>query len=561
MRTRDAFHRIGLALFLALTSSGPDFARAAEPAAPVSPRPADPDDALRRGIDLERQRSWTSAIETYEDALKLRPDRADVRQRLRLCESHYKLGRRYSDQSFRSVLLRLSPERSLDLFDELLERIETHYVEPVAIEPLLRHGLDNLEVALRDPAFLQANAPAADPARVKALREVFRGFRDRIVARSRPEARGFVAWAGEQARASAGIATSAIALEFIYGACDALDDYTNYLSPDKLDDLFGVIDGEFVGLGVELKTDSSGLRLTNVLAGGPALEAGLHVGDKITHIGGLSLKGMGLDEAAGKLQGEAGTAVEIVVLSRVGEARAYRIMRRPVEVRSVNQSRLVDPAAGVGYVQLSGFQKTSTEELRKAIADLERQGMRHLVLDLRGNPGGLLNIAVEIADLFLDRGVIVTTRGRATNQSAVYSAHPGSLWRMPTSVLVDHDSASASEILAGALKENRRAVILGERTYGKGSVQSIFPLRVAPAGLKITTAKFYSPRDRPYSEQGVEPDVPVLARISAKPTGDQPAPEGRIRPAGPRPGARSRDPRGTSSTFVSQVMRKRPIPV
>jgi carboxyl-terminal processing protease len=171
----------------------------------------------------------------------------------------------------------------------------------------------------------------------------------------------------------------------------------------------------------------------------------------------------------------------------------------------------------VGYIQLSGFQKTSTEELQKAIKSLEREGLRYLVLDLRGNPGGLLNVAVEIADRFLENGVIVSTRGRAPGQSYIYRANAEGGWRMPVAVLIDHDSASASEILAGALKDHHRAVVLGERSYGKGSVQSIFPLKSAPAGLKLTTAKFYSPANRPYSEQGVEPDVAVVTR--AKPAG------------------------------------------
>src|SRR5262249_55626657 len=153
--------------------------------------------------------------------------------------------------------------------------------------------------------------------------------------------------------------------------------------------------------------------------------------------------------------------------------------------------QFVDQANGVGYIQLTGFQKSSTEELQRAIQTLERQGMRYLVLDLRGNPGGLLNVSIEIAERFLDRGVIVSTRGRAPGQTSTYSARSPAPWRMPMAVLVDRDSASASEILAGALQENGRAVIIGERSYGKGSVQSIFPLRTAPAGLKLTTAKFY----------------------------------------------------------------------
>jgi carboxyl-terminal processing protease len=313
-----------------------------------------------------------------------------------------------------------------------------------------------------------------------------------------------------------------VILEFTYGACDALDDYTTYLTPDKLDDLYAMIDGNFVGLGIELKLDGQGLRLVGVIRGGPAWEAGLKAGDEITRVGVREIRGMSLDEAAGLLQGTEGTPVEITVHRADGSLRSFRMVRRHVEVESVSLVKMADPAAGIGYIQLNGFQKTSTEELDRAINALRRQGMRSLVLDLRGNPGGLLNVAVEIAERFIDRGVIVSTRGRAPGQSQVYRADSRAVWTMPLSVLIDRDSASASEILAGALKDHGRAVIVGERSYGKGSVQSIFALRAAPAGLKITTAKFYSPKNRPYSEQGVEPDVPV--RLTAKPApGDEAA--------------------------------------
>jgi carboxyl-terminal processing protease len=151
------------------------------------------------------------------------------------------------------------------------------------------------------------------------------------------------------------------------------------------------------------------------------------------------------------------------------------------------------------------------------VAEMASRGMRVLVLDLRGNPGGLLNVAVDIAGRFIDQGPIVSTRGRAQGQSQTYVAAGRARWTFPMYVLVDHDSASASEILAGALQDHRRATIVGSRSYGKGSVQSIFSLRSAPAGLKLTTAKFYSPKDRPYSEQGVAPDLPILARSAARP--------------------------------------------
>lgn len=494
----------------------------AEPTA--SDAPSDADAAFQRALEFERQKNWQAAIHAYTDAMEIWPSHTDFSRRRRLCETHYKLVRRYQDQSFRNVLLRLPKEKSLALYDELLERIESHYVDPVPFEPLLRRGYDNLEVALRDPEFLRTNASSTDPDRIKWLRNALSARRAQVTSADRTGAQSEVLAACELASKALRLNASSVILEFTYGACDSLDDYTSYLTPDKLDDLYAMIDGNFVGLGIELKLDTEGLRLVGVIRGGPASEAGLKVGDQITRVGEVAVRGLSLDEAAGRLQGTEGTPVHLEILRTDGSSKSFHIVRRHVEVESVAQAKIVDPAIGIGYVQLIGFQKNSTEELDRAIAALRRQGMRSLVIDLRGNPGGLLNVAVEMAERFIDRGIIVSTRGRAPGQSQVYKANSKALWTMPLTVLIDHDSASASEILAGALKDHNRAVIVGQRSYGKGSVQSIFALRTAPAGLKLTTAKFYSPKDRAYSEQGVDPDIKV--HVAAKPAADATAPAG-----------------------------------
>jgi carboxyl-terminal processing protease len=481
----------------------------------------DPVGTLDRGQDFERRHNWSAAVQVYRDAAVKWPSRPEFKSRLRLSEMHQRLVRRYQDGSFRQVLLRLPREKALDLFDELVERIEIHYVDAVPLEPLIRRGFDNLEVALRDPkfAFLTINAPNQAPERVTWLRDQLRDRREALPVLDRETAKDQVIFACDLARQTLGIAPAAVILEFIFGCCDALpDDYTAYLTPDKLDDMLATIDGNFVGLGVELKYDDAGLKLVGVIRGGPAFDAGLKPGDRIVAVGGVSVKGMGLDEAASRLQGNENTPVEITVLRTDGSSKVYRMVRRHVEVESVSQARIIEPLSGVGYIQLTGFQKSSTEELDRAVSRLKRQGMKYLVLDLRGNPGGLLNISVEIADRFVDQGIIVSTRGRAPGQTQVYRAKPDKPYTMPLAVLIDRDSASASEILAGALQELNRAVVIGDRSYGKGSVQSIFELKSAPAGLKLTTAKFYSPKNRPYSEQGVTPDIAVVLR--AKPNLD-----------------------------------------
>jgi carboxyl-terminal processing protease len=474
---------------------------------------------MERGLGQERSRDWTAAIETYHDAVERWPSRTDFSRRLRLCEIHFKLNRRYSDSSFRNILLRLPQDQSVDLYDEVLERIQTSYVDPVPFEPLVRHGLDNLEVALRDPVFVKTNAPAASPERLTSLRDVLKRYRAALSIPDRSSAVRAALSCCEAAQQSIGLTSTPVLMEFTCGACDALDDFTSYLTPDKLEDLYAMIDGNFVGLGVELKIDKEGLRLVGVIRGGPAWDASMKAGELIISIDGRSIKGLSLDEAANRLQGTEGTSVQITIQSSDGKTRNQQLVRRHVDVESVTGVKLVSPADGIGYLQLTGFQKSSAEEVDRALNTLAAKGMRALVLDLRGNPGGLLNVAVDIAERFIDQGLVVSTRGRAHGQTQALATRGTARWRMPMYVLVDRDSASASEILAGALQDHNRALILGARTYGKGSVQSIFSLRAAPAGLKLTTAKFYSPLNRPYSEQGVNPDIPIALRTAAKPAG------------------------------------------
>ncbi|WP_152052821.1 S41 family peptidase [Tautonia marina] len=481
--------------------------------------PRTPEDALTEALERERARDWSGAMDLYEQALERWPSRTDFRHRLRLCQTHYRLGRRYEDRSFRSVLLRLPRSDVMALYEELLERIEIGYVDPVRFEPLLRHGYDNLEVALRDPVFLEAHRiDASERAdRVRWLRDAYRSQRAKLSVQSRGDANAQVESACDLGQRALGLPEAAIALEFVYGACDALDDYTGCLTPDKLSDLYAEIDGNFVGIGVELKRSERGLLLVNVIRDGPAWEAGLKPGEQIVVVDGQPLDGLSLDAAAGMLQGVENSGFAVEVLGRDGQTRTVDLVRRPVEVWSVESSALLP--GGIGFIRLISFQKTTLAEMDRAVADLQAKGMHHLVLDLRGNPGGLLNVAVELADRFLDRGRIVATRGRAPGQTFDYLASQATPWQMPVTLLVDGDSASASEILAGALKEHRRAVVIGERTFGKGSVQSIYPLRAADAALKLTTAKFYSPNDRPYSEYGVSPDIEVAS--SARPASDR----------------------------------------
>ena len=194
--------------------------------------------------------------------------------------------------------------------------------------------------------------------------------------------------------------------------------------------------------------------------------------------------------------------------------------REHVEVPSIEDAAIIDKDFGVAYLKLTSFQKTTMRDFETALWSLHRQGMRSLIMDLRGNPGGLLTTSVELADKFVEQGTIVSTRGRSAQEDYNYKAHKAGTWRVPLVVLIDENSASASEIFAGAIRDHRRGTIVGVKSYGKGSVQGIFPLNFGGAGIRLTTAKFFSPQGRPISKVGVQPDIVVRHAAKATTAGE-----------------------------------------
>jgi carboxyl-terminal processing protease len=274
------------------------------------------------------------------------------------------------------------------------------------------------------------------------------------------------------------------------------DPHTTFMTAEQYAQLHLQTTGEYGGLGVQISSRGGWVTAVSVLPGTPAERAGMRVGDRFLEINGQSAEGWSEDDAVKELRGPRGTTVRLRV-RRVGvdEPIAFEIVRQEIRVRSVPYSYMVAP--GVGYVNLVMFSEQSTSELRAAIQRLRGEGMRSLVLDLRGNPGGLLDQGVAISDLFLERGQsIVETRARNPRESETFRARTGDAYPdLRVAVLVDAYSASASEIVAGALQDHDRAIVLGAPTYGKGSVQSLFPLSGGNY-LKMTTARWYTPVGR-----------------------------------------------------------------
>jgi len=294
----------------------------------------------------------------------------------------------------------------------------------------------------------------------------------------------------------------------IRGLLSNLDPHSAYLDAEAFQDLQIGTSGEFGGLGIEVSQEDGFLKVIAPIDDTPAQRAGIRAGDLIIRLDDVSVKGMALADAIQKMRGKPNTAITLTII-REGARKPLKIklVREVIQVRSV-KSRLLEP--GFGYLRITQFQARTAQNLEQALQELEQQNkapLRGLVLDLRNNPGGVLNGAVEVTDDFLDGGVIVQTKGRGNGSDQSYQATPGDrIKAAPIVALVNGGSASASEIVAGALQDHRRALIVGERTFGKGSVQSILPLGNG-AAVKLTTARYYTPNGRSIQAEGIVPDI------------------------------------------------------
>ena len=308
----------------------------------------------------------------------------------------------------------------------------------------------------------------------------------------------------------------------IKGTLRGLDPHSSFLDPDSYREMQVETSGSFGGLGIEITLKDDILTVVAPIDGTPAYRAGLHTGDRILKIDGLSTKDMQLADAVKRMRGKPGSKVTIsVVREGWSEPKDFDIVREQIRVQSV---KTVELGEGVEYLKLRQFQEQSPHDLESALEKCSKNGMKALILDLRNNPGGLLTAAVEVSEKFIDDGkLVVYTEGRVRNQNMRFSAHAKRGYsQMPMVVMVNQGSASASEIVAGALQDWGRATIVGTQTFGKGSVQTIIPLSDG-SGLRLTTAKYFTPKGRSIHGKGITPDVVV--EVPKEPTPkDRPLP-------------------------------------
>lgn len=459
--------------------------------------------------DLYRDRAPQNNSPRYPD-IRQYPDLNDSstrREPTELEKIRARVASRYGNPVVGRFLQSMSTEQVIRVFQEVSQMIDQRHLEPKSYQDRTEQAIKNLMVAVASPAFQRANNINPSPQQVESFQRELNQMAAGNSVKSANEAVQFMYTTMNAGQSRLGLRPSAVALEFVYASAESLDKYSAFTPDDQARRPSASLEDHLVGIGVEIKPHDDGVRVVRPLRGGPAAEAGLKNNDIIVGINGKSLRGQTIDYAADLISGQAGSQLRIDVIRNGRNLQPITMVRRRVNVYSVSEVHMLDER--VGYIRLDKFAESSTEEVDRALWELYRKGMKSLVFDVRGNPGGLLTTAVSLSDKFLPCGNIVSTRGRNTVDQSSETASYEQTWRVPMVVLVDGNSASASEIFAAAIQENQRGLVVGRTSYGKGTVQTHFPLRSISGNLKLTTAKFYSPNGRQMAGAGVTPDINV----------------------------------------------------
>jgi carboxyl-terminal processing protease len=481
--------------------------------------PAQDSPLLSKASEFESKKQWRDAFPIWESLLAKDRNSSFLRDGYQRCLRHVLQERRHRERGFREAILNLKKTgQVLDVYVKVLHILQTHYVDldRTSAGRLFQQGLLEMRCAVEDEVFRRQYLASAAPETVADFQRELLQWDGKGVTDA-GSAREQLRKVGKLAQDMLAIPLPVTAFEFVCGACNSLDEYTAYLTPAQVSEMQALMRGKFAGPGIEVAVVDEKLVVGRIHPESAAARA-LKVGDRILRVDRRKVDPDAAGEIRAFLRGEPGSYVEVEIQSADGSKNTVKLERQPYVMPSVEFEP--EPREGAGYIRVMSFTETTVQELKDAIGRLQAAGMKGLILDLRGNPGGLFKPAIQTSEMFLPEGIIVHTQSRSSefNESRK-SANPNAM-TFPLVLLVDSGTASSAEIVAGALKENDRARLVGQTTFGKGSIQHIVPLEIVSAGVKITVARFLSPTGQPYNGRGVTPHV-IVEVNSDQGMGDQ----------------------------------------
>lgn len=485
-----------------------------------------PADRRSRALKAEARGAWLEACRLWDDLLRKDRENPLLRSNYNRCLRRLHQVMRQTDAVYRSTMTRLSSAQAMDLYEQVVTTLTAAHPdrERATLPLLFQHGRHELLMALDDPAFRRAHLRSARPEALSAFRARLSAWPVRPIA-SRAEARDQVnavlRAAGREGVPMRAGTSAAFILEMAAGACNAMDEYSLFMTPGHVAFVQDMLKGKVGGVGIEVGVRDDRLQVMQIHPKTAAADADLIRGDMIVRIDRDAVEDWTADAVAERLRGPSGTSIEVEVVRSIGpspEKHVFKLTRRPVSVPSVEFAReVLHDGSMTLRLKINYFAESTLQDVKDALATSSMMGehLRGVLLDLRGNPGGLFESSVGVAELFLTEGTIVIGRSPFTKYNKTFKVESTGPVQVPVVVLIDGDTASAAEVLAGALKEGRAsrvpAVLIGQTTYGKGSVQCVFPLEKGldrPAALKLTVARLFSPSDQPYTNKGVTPHLP-----------------------------------------------------
>jgi carboxyl-terminal processing protease len=488
----------------------------------TSPARAIPDDQIRKLVQLaqnyERQPTpdWEKIREIYEDLLGQKDPGLRIRERYHHAQRRCWQQRRHQDPSYCKEVLSIEYGQALRLYKTISITLLEGGLDKKKLDPtkLFRKGMEEFDSALADPRFLKEYVPAGKHADVAAFRTLLKKTWGNMGKLSREEA---VKQIGEVAMAAEfhlNLNATVVTMEFACGACYAIDEYTVYLTPNQLRQLAQSLSrSEAIGVGLTLTVrDNNRIVIYAIMMDSPAAQEGISEGDQIISVNKKAVADLPLHTVKEMLEGPVGSTVDIELLAPGDtNVRALRLQRQRALVADIEATMVEEPYTSIGYIKVRSFTDTTVQDLDGALTRMTQEfGMKALILDLRDNGGGIFESAIDSARRFLVSGIIASTLNHDSKANFVYQAKNPNALRIPMAVLVNGDTASAAEVLAGALKDNNRAYLIGQTTFGKGCTQCVLKLPDATGGLptggmKLTVSRFFSPKGVPYSGRGIVP--------------------------------------------------------
>ncbi|MBE6427058.1 MAG: S41 family peptidase [Planctomycetaceae bacterium] len=465
------------------------------------------DSVIQKAARLEQSCRWKESRDLLAQTLRKYPASKELQAHFSRAKILCDIQKRYVTRFHLEFARGMSEEQLhyfLKNFHQVFDRNFYRKVEPAQI---FYRETAAMEISLQSSIFHEHVLPEQKMSALEEFRKEISSFRKRSVIQTRQELESAILELGKKFQENFGVNGAVLVLEGIAGFVDSLDPHSELLLPDQRQDLMSSMSGSMVGIGIELETKGRDTWVKTLIPNSPAAASSLRRGDRILAIDGTFISEWTEEQVLEKLSGETNTVVRLLAQTANLTPREIVLRRKEMTFSSIEYCGLLTNSPGTAYVRLSRFQKNSAREMEETLFRLQREGMKSLILDLRDNPGGTVNAAVEMADLFLDKGIILTIQDNHGKLSQY--ARSSKKWDLPLVVLINEKSASASEIFAGAIAENDRGKLVGARSFGKGTIQSILDIGKSPFCLKLTTAHFYSPNGNRYNYVGVSPNYSV----------------------------------------------------